>query len=106
TPAWTKLERERRIIDRDWRHYNAKTHVVYRPARMTADELMHGYEWAKAQFYSPGHIFKRLNRSRTGLWWNIPRNVGYMLGLTSEMRARAALHQPAVASSMQPASDS
>jgi hypothetical protein len=30
--------------------------------------------------------------SRTGLWWNIPRNVGYALGLTGEVRARAALH--------------
>jgi hypothetical protein len=30
--------------------------------------------------------------SQTGLWWNIPRNLGYMAGLTGEVRARAALH--------------
>lgn len=94
TPAWAKLEREGRIIDRDWRHYNAKTHVVYRPKRMSPDELMSGYEWAKARFYSPAHIFKRLLKSRTGLWWNVARNVGYMLGMSGEMRARAALHRP------------
>jgi radical SAM superfamily enzyme YgiQ (UPF0313 family) len=103
TPAWDKLEREGRIIDRDWRHYNAKTHVVYRPRRMSPDELLRGYEWAKTQFYSPGHIFKRLLKSRTGLWWNVPRNVGYMLGLTGEARARAALHQPGPAEEVGPA---
>ncbi len=93
TPAYTRLSAQGRIIDQDWRHYNGKTHVVYRPAQMTPDELMAGYEWAKTQLYAPSHIYKRLMKSRTGLWWNIPRNIGYMLGLTSEGRARAATHQ-------------
>jgi radical SAM superfamily enzyme YgiQ (UPF0313 family) len=92
TPAYARLHAEARIIDPDWRHYNGKTHVVYRPRRMTPDQLLAGYEWAKTQFYSPGHILARLAKSRTGLWWNIPRNVGYMLGLDSEVRARAAMH--------------
>jgi radical SAM superfamily enzyme YgiQ (UPF0313 family) len=93
TPIYAKLYAEGRIIDHDWRHYNGKTHVVYHPKQMTPDELMAGYEWAKTQFYAPSHIFKRLMMSRTGLWWNIPRNVGYLLGLTGEVRARAATHQ-------------
>jgi radical SAM superfamily enzyme YgiQ (UPF0313 family) len=78
TPAYARLRAEGRIIDYDWRHYNGKTHVVYRPRHMTPDELLAGYQWAKTQFYSPEHIFKRLNVSRTGLWWNIPRNLGYV----------------------------
>ncbi|MBI5304345.1 MAG: B12-binding domain-containing radical SAM protein [Chloroflexi bacterium] len=94
TPALHKLETEGRIIDRDWRHYNGKTHVVFRPKQMTPDELMAGYEWAKTQFYAPSHIIKRLAISQTGLWWNIPRNLGYYFGLTSEVHARAAMHQP------------
>ena len=93
TPFYARLEAEGRLIDRDWRHYNGKTHVVYRPARMSPDELLAGYEWAKLQFYSPGNIAWRMARSRTGLWWNIPRNVGYMFGLDGEVRARAAMHQ-------------
>ena len=93
TPAFAKLKTENRIVDHDWRHYNGKTHVVYRPKQMTPDELMAGYEWAKTQFYAPSHIAKRLAISRTGLWWNIPRNLGYMFGLSSEVRARAAMHQ-------------
>jgi hypothetical protein len=31
--------------------------------------------------------------SQTGLWWNTPRNLGYMAGLTGEVRARAMLYQ-------------
>ncbi len=92
TPAYARLEAEGRIVDRDWRHYNGKTHVVFRPKHMTPDELMAGYEWTKTQFYSPRHIAKRLAISQTGLWWNIPRNLGYHLGLTGEVRARAAMH--------------
>ena len=92
TPIYRQWQAEGRIIDADWRHYNGKTHVVYRPAQMTPDQLLAGYEWAKTQFYAPGHIARRLAQSRTGLWWNIPRNLGYWRGLTSEGRARAALH--------------
>ena len=39
------------------------------------------------------HIARRMALSRTGLWWNIPRNLGYLFGLTSEVRARARMHE-------------
>jgi radical SAM superfamily enzyme YgiQ (UPF0313 family) len=93
TPAFARLQREGRILDTNWRHYNGKTHVVFRPHHMTPDQLLAGYEWAKTQFYSPSHIWSRLATSRTGLWWNIPRNLGYMFGLSGEVRARAAMHK-------------
>lgn len=92
TPIYAKLWAAGRIIDHNWQHYNGKTHVVYHPRQMTPEALLAGYEWAKTQFYAPGHIFKRLSISQTGLWWNIPRNLGYMFGLTGEVRARAAMH--------------
>jgi radical SAM superfamily enzyme YgiQ (UPF0313 family) len=93
TPVYARLQAEDRLVDADWRHYNGKTHVVYRPRWMTPDQLLAGYEWAKTQFYAPGHITRRMAASRTGLWWNIPRNVGYLLGLSSEVRARARMHE-------------
>ncbi len=37
-PQWHKLERQGRIIDKDWRHYNG-AHVVCKPHSMTVDEL-------------------------------------------------------------------
>ncbi len=91
TPLYSRLESEGRILDRDWRHYNGKTHVVFRPARMTPDELMSGYEWAKGQFYSLSNIVRRLAISRTGLWWNLPRNIGYHFGRPSESRSRGEM---------------
>ena len=95
TAYYAQLVTEGRIIDADWRHYNGKTHVVYRPRRMSPDELLAGYEWAKTHFYSAASIARRMAISRTGLWWNVPRNLGYALGLTGEVRARAAMHEQA-----------
>ena len=48
---------------------------------MSPRELLMGMEWAARQFYSLGSIVERMARSRTGLWWNIARNLGYHLAL-------------------------
>ena len=80
TPIFRKLEAEGRILTRDWAKYNARTDVVFRPRQMTPDQLQAGVEWATKQFYSLSSISRRLlGRSRTGLWWNIPRNLGYKI---------------------------
>lgn len=42
TELYDHLERQGRIIDRNWEHYDY-SHVVYRPLRMTADQLIDGY---------------------------------------------------------------
>jgi len=55
--------------------------VVFQPALMSPRELLMGMEWAARQFYSLGSIIERMARSRTGLWWNLARNVGYHLAL-------------------------
>jgi len=80
TPIFRKLEAEERILTRDWSKYNARTDVVFRPRLMTPDQLQSGVEWVTKQFYSLSSISRRLlGRSRTGLWWNIPRNLGYKI---------------------------
>jgi radical SAM superfamily enzyme YgiQ (UPF0313 family) len=50
TPAWQKMVREERIIDRTWKHYN-DANVVFRPAQMTPDELLAGYLRLWREFY-------------------------------------------------------
>ena len=48
----------------------------------TAQHLEQSVEWFADHFYSAASIFERLLlNSRVGLWWNIPRNVGYRLAL-------------------------
>lgn len=79
TPLFARLSREGRILTRDWSLYDARSAVVFRPRRMSPDELQEGVEWATRQFYSLSSIAGRLARSRQGLWWNLPRNLGYKL---------------------------
>src|SRR6476469_1585660 len=49
-----------RIFDRDWAKYDGK-HVVYRPSRMTPEQLQEGFYWANHQFYSLSSIWRRLS---------------------------------------------
>jgi hypothetical protein len=75
------LDAEGRILTRDWSKYDGKKHVVFQPALMSPEELLNGTEWAARQFYSIESIAERMWKSRTGLWWNVVRNLGYHLAL-------------------------
>jgi radical SAM superfamily enzyme YgiQ (UPF0313 family) len=44
TPLYDRLEKEGRIIDRNWRNYDG-SHVVFQPKNMTLDELNEGSSW-------------------------------------------------------------
>jgi radical SAM superfamily enzyme YgiQ (UPF0313 family) len=81
TPLFKRLDAEGRILTRDWSQYDGKRHVVFQPARMSPEELLMGSEWAARRFYSVGSIAERMWKSRTGLWWNIVRNLGYHLAV-------------------------
>jgi radical SAM superfamily enzyme YgiQ (UPF0313 family) len=81
TPLFRRLDSEGRILTRDWSKYNGKKDVVFQPAMMSPRELLMGMEWAARQFYSIPSIVERMARSKTGLWWNIARNLGYHLAL-------------------------
>jgi radical SAM superfamily enzyme YgiQ (UPF0313 family) len=58
TPLFARLEAEGRIIDRDWDHYNT-AHAVFRPARMSVEELEAGYRWAYRSVYSWDNVWAR-----------------------------------------------
>jgi radical SAM superfamily enzyme YgiQ (UPF0313 family) len=50
TKVWDDMERDNRIIDRDWNHHNAGT-VVFRPRHMSPERLQKLYHYAWEQFY-------------------------------------------------------
>jgi radical SAM superfamily enzyme YgiQ (UPF0313 family) len=77
TSLYERMEREGRIIDKDWSHYRGKTHVVFRPRRMTPDDLLAGFKWIRHQCYSWRSIYRRLFNSHTSLAAGIPMNLGY-----------------------------
>ena len=51
TPSWHRLVSEKRILHRDWSRYN-DANVVFRPARLTPDQLRSGYLRLWREFYA------------------------------------------------------
>jgi len=79
TPTFHRMNADGRILTTDWSKYDGKKHCVFEPARMSPETLKAGTEWVARRFYSPRSITRRLSNSRAGIWWNLPRNLGYML---------------------------
>ena len=50
TKAWDDLERQGRIFDRDWDHFNAGQ-VVFTPKHLSAEKLQELYDYAWKTFY-------------------------------------------------------
>jgi radical SAM superfamily enzyme YgiQ (UPF0313 family) len=59
TRLFKRMVAENRITDFDWSHYNTSS-VVFKPAKMTPEELLAGYLWIYKEFYSLGNIARRL----------------------------------------------
>jgi radical SAM superfamily enzyme YgiQ (UPF0313 family) len=70
TKLQQRLRRQKRIVSTDWEKYDI-THAVFRPSRMTLDELEEGRRWIENEFYS----FKGTVRRMFGLG----RRVRYLL---------------------------
>jgi radical SAM superfamily enzyme YgiQ (UPF0313 family) len=67
TPLFERYEREGRILHREWGKYNA-ANVVYRPARMTPEELLGLYLDLWRSFYRdipPYEMYKRYVKAFT-----------------------------------------
>jgi len=76
TPLHARLAREGRLLTTDWSYYDGQ-HVVYRPMKMTAEELQRGAERAWKMTYSYRSIWRRLAGARVQLPIAIPANFGY-----------------------------
>jgi radical SAM superfamily enzyme YgiQ (UPF0313 family) len=64
TALHARVEQEGRIVDRDWDRYDTR-HAVYRPLRMTAQELEIGYRRAYRDFYGWNAIARGAAGQRT-----------------------------------------
>ena len=58
TPLYDKMEREGRLLTKDWSRYN-QVDVVYQPKNMTPEELLEGARRVAKEFYSWKNIIKR-----------------------------------------------
>jgi len=59
TALYKRLERENRIISKNWEDYDTM-HVVYQPIGMSVDELYDGFKWAYKETFKFGNIIERL----------------------------------------------
>lgn len=62
TPLFNRLDKEGRIFDKNWSHYDF-FHVVYRPKHMDVETLDKGLAWLQKHFYSYGSILQRITKS-------------------------------------------
>ncbi len=54
-----RLKSDNRILTEDWRRYDI-AHAVFKPARMTVEELDEGRRWIEDEFYSFGGTVRRM----------------------------------------------
>lgn len=76
TVTYSLLEKEGRIIDRDWARYHTGE-VVFQPKGMTVEELQNGYYWIFRNTYTIKNILKRSLRSPYGIAYRIAANLSY-----------------------------
>lgn len=76
TPLYLRLEKEGRILTKNWELYDAQ-HVVFQPRHMSVQELQLGIESAWKHAYSVRSIWRRLRHSPAPWPVRIGTNVGY-----------------------------
>jgi len=78
TPLHYKLEKQGRIIERNWALYDVE-HCVFKPKNMIPDELEEGLLWAWKETYSYLNIFKRITDSKILFILSLLTNIGYRI---------------------------
>ena len=58
TPLFRQMEAEGRLLHRNWELYDTG-HVVFRPKRMTIEQLADGYAWCYRRLFSTASIWRR-----------------------------------------------
>lgn len=58
TPLFAQMEREGRLLHRDWSRYDT-AHVVFKPRKMTVEQLQQGYDWIYRRLFSLASILRR-----------------------------------------------
>ncbi len=88
TPLFDELEKQNRILIKDWSKYDGKN-VVYRPMHLTADDLMNGIQKMYNGFYNPSNILRMIGRNvKKGLFPLITTTSISFQGLTYTNKKR------------------
>ncbi|MCI0546618.1 MAG: B12-binding domain-containing radical SAM protein [Candidatus Rokubacteria bacterium] len=95
TLTWYEMKKADRIVSYDWSKYD-QSNVVFRPAKMTGDELRLGQNTAYETFYAPWSIARRfpLRGRRRRLEWSI-YNLFMKRGAATDRKDAIAAPTPA-----------
>jgi radical SAM superfamily enzyme YgiQ (UPF0313 family) len=85
TVVYDRMEREGRILTRDWRYYDF-FHVVFQPRGMTREELQTGTDEVVRRFYSTKEILERMVSSVRSL--GLLQTLGIILPLNLAAKRR------------------
>lgn len=88
TRLFSQLQAEGRLLHRDWRYYD-REHVVFRPQRMSPQELEEGTLWAYQRIYSIASILRRMPPNWRHLFFYLAVNLGYLYGTWQQRKKRA-----------------
>jgi hypothetical protein len=80
TKLYADLEKEGRIMDRDWSKYD-RQNVVFQPRHFTPQELQEKIFWAYRQTYNLRSLWQRRPFSFQHFSLYLVLNFGYMKGL-------------------------
>lgn len=93
TTLYKRLEKQGRIIDRDWSKYDTQ-HVVFKPMRMSPEELLEGYRKVLRSAYSFDSILTKLRFYWDADFWkqnNISDPVKFVFRLFFALRLATLL---------------
>ncbi len=78
TRLFARLEREGRILHRDWARYDTR-HTVFKPAQLSPRQLEEGYWKSYEDFYSWGSLWRRAIQASTpaGKFKCLAYNIGW-----------------------------
>ena len=77
TELYHQLEKEGRIIERNWAMYDVE-HCVFEPKQMTKKQLESGIEWAWRETYRVKNMGKRIGFNNPHPFLALLTNIGYM----------------------------
>ena len=78
TRLFKEMEKEGRIITRDWSKYDC-AHVVFKPRRITVEKLQEGLYWMYKEFYRLKEVMKRIFRGLRYIRLFLPLNLAYRI---------------------------
>ena len=87
TRLYQKMESEGRLLHKDWEKYDT-AHVVFRPKKVTVEQLQEGYVWLYKKGLSMKSIVLRLARARTNPQFFVPDNLAFRSCLLKMLRER------------------